>query len=95
MAVGQQGMAILWNNLSSTERHIFETAATHDLMLGAGDSRITTYVDIQRYPRLKIMHQGNWLSIRGVIQSVSEDGMTVRLKDSELSFDDESEKAGR
>lgn len=73
--------------LSEVDRRVLKTTCTHDAMLGAGYTRIVAYVDVRKYPRLKIMHEGTWLRICGVITFVSESGGHIRLNDTEISFD--------
>jgi hypothetical protein len=60
--------------------------ATHDLRLrdeGLGDM-VRTYVNIERFPRLKISHEGTRIEIFGTISYVSDLG-AIRLKDGDIS----------
>jgi len=61
--------------------------ATHDLHVLADEYHpARMYVNIERFPRLKISHEGTAMEISGTICYVSEGG-SIRLKDAEISFD--------
>jgi|ERR1700731_3078008 len=61
--------------------------ATHDLYLLGEDKGgiVKMYVNIERFPRLKISHEGTGIQVSGTIGHVSESG-AVRLKDADITF---------
>ena len=66
------------------------TGATHNLSLMFGEKQIglpqvSAEINIERFPRLKISHQGTPLQISGTISRVSELGR-VELSDVDIEF---------
>lgn len=64
------------------------TDPTHDLTaVDEGWKTVRMYVDIERFPRLKISHEGTAMEISGTIEYVSDAG-GVRLRDVDISFEE-------
>jgi hypothetical protein len=78
------------DQLVESERRNSDTTCTHEMTVGYGNSTITALVDIEKYPRLKISHQGTLLRISGVIERVGQSGTLIRFKEVQISFDSEA-----
>lgn len=91
------GLKVLWRvvftdlqQLGEAERTASKTTnATHDLSARFSEScGVRARVDIEQFPRLKILHEGVQIQIAGEIGYVADDGRTIRLRNATISFDD-------
>jgi len=90
------GLKVRWavkfadlKTVSDAERQLWKIDATHDLLADSSEScGIRVHVDIDRFPRLKVLHKGTPIQVAGEIDFVSDDARFVRLKHGDITFDD-------
>lgn len=73
--------------LEEWRRKLYKTDPTHLILVRYSTFIVATTVDIERFPRLKIIHDGTPLRISGTVSEVRVDGR-INLDDVDIKFEE-------
>ncbi len=79
--------------ISDILRKAYKTDHTHTLVTASLNrgQEIEARINISRFPRLKISHNGTRMRLSGEISGVGTEGFNYSLEDAEIEFDEDSQ----